>query len=166
MQIRAERQDDCAAIQTVNEAAFLTLDEAHLVNALREQAKPIISLLAEEEGSIVGHILFSPVTLPDHPELKLMGLAPMAVVPQHQREGIGSMLVVAGLEACQELKTDAVVVLGHPEYYPRFGFVPSVHFGIGCEYEVPEDVFMMLEITPGCLNNASGKIKYHAAFRQ
>jgi putative acetyltransferase len=93
-----------------------------------------------------------------------MGLAPMAVAPEHQRKGIGSALVRAGLEQCKRLGFGAVVVLGHPAYYPRFGFMSSAHFGIACEYEVPEDVFMVVELQPGFLRGASGKVKYHAAF--
>lgn len=151
-------------MQAVNEAAFEQPAEARLVAALREQANPIISLVAEDEGAIVGHILFSPVTLTGHPELKIMGLAPMAVAPERQREGIGSSLVRAGLDECRKLGFGAVVVLGHPEYYPRFGFTPAARFGIGCEYDVPEDVFMAMELEPGHLLNASGIIKYHEAF--
>ena len=164
MLIRAEQQKDIAAIHSVNEAAFLTPDEANLVAALREQAHPFISLVAEDDDKIVGHITFSPAELPGHPELKIMGLAPMAVLPQQQRDGIGSALVLAGLEECKVLGMDAVVVLGHPEYYPRFGFTPSAQFGFGCEYDVPAEVFMALELKPGCLSGVSGKIKYHAAF--
>ena len=108
--------------------------------------------------------MFSPVILPTHPELEIMGLAPMAVLPKHQRKGVGSALVRAGLEACQELGFGAVVVLGHPEYYPRFGFVPAARFDIGCEYEVPEEAFMLLELQPAYVSRACGKVKYHAAF--
>ncbi len=88
----------------------------------------------------------------------------MAVSPEHQRKGIGSALVQAGLEECKEFGFGAVVVLGHPEYYPRFGFRPSVQFNIGCPYEVPADVFMLLELRPGYLRGASGTVQYHAAF--
>jgi putative acetyltransferase len=107
--------------------------------------------------------MFSPVLLAGHSALKIMGLAPMAVLPEHQRTGIGSALVRAGLEACSDLGYGAVVVLGHPEYYPRFGFKPSTRFGIGCEYEVPEEVFMAIELQPGYLATASGKVQYHEA---
>ncbi|MGE5172674.1 MAG: GNAT family N-acetyltransferase [Betaproteobacteria bacterium] len=164
VQIRHERELDTAGVRAVNEAAFETATEAKLVVALREQARPVISLVADDEGVIVGHIMFSPVVLEGHPELKIMGLAPMAVLPERQRKGIGSALVRAGLEECKKLGFGAVVVLGHPEYYPRFGFLPSARFCIGCEYEVPEDAFMVKELYPGYLLGATGTIKYHAAF--
>ncbi len=165
MLIRAEQPGDWIAVHRVNESAFETPLEANLVDALRQQTSEAVSLVAEHRGAIIGHIMFSPVTLSKHPDLKLMGLAPMAVAPPHQRGGIGSALVRAGLERCRELGYGAVVVLGHPEYYPRFGFSPASRFGIGCEYDVPEDVFMMLELRPGFLEGASGVIRYHDAFR-
>ena len=164
MLIRDEEQKDWAAVHAVNASAFETPAEADLVDALREQAHPVISLVAVEGGTIVGHIMFSPVSLSGHPGLKIMGLAPMAVAPEQQRKGIGSALVRAGLDRCKQLGFGAVVVLGHPEYYPRFGFLPSTRFGIKCEYEVPEEVFMVFELLPGYLRDASGTIKYHAAF--
>jgi putative acetyltransferase len=162
--IRTEEETDSAAVRAVNEAAFERAAEADLVDALRAQAQPVVSLVAEEGGAVVGHIMFSPVSLPNHPSLKIMGLAPMAVAPEHQRKGIGSALVRAGLERCKELGFGAVVVLGHPEYYPRFGFAPSASHGLGCEYPVPEEAFMVLELQIGYLRGASGKVKYHAAF--
>jgi len=108
--------------------------------------------------------MFSPVTLSGHADLKIMGLAPMAVAPEQQNKGIGSALVRAGLERCKGLGFGAAVVLGHTWFYPRFGFVPSVRYGIGCEYEVPQDVFMVMELQPGYLREATGIIKFHAAF--
>lgn len=161
--IRTEEEQDWADVQAVNESAFERTAEAHLVAALREQAHPVISLVAEHGDAIVGHIMFSPVVLPVRPELRLMGLAPMAVAPEHQRKGIGSALVRVGLEQCKQLDFGAVVVLGHPEYYPRFGFSAAMRLSIGCEYEVPEEAFMVVELQPGYLHGASGKVKYHAA---
>jgi putative acetyltransferase len=163
--IRAEEERDWAAVHELNASVFEAPAEANLVNALRVQAQPVISLVAEHAGLVVGHILFSPVTLPGHVGLKIMGLAPMAVARFHQSQGIGSALVRAGLERCRALGVGAVVVLGHPEYYPRFGFSPSVCFGIGSEYEAPEEVFMVAELQPGFLRGASGTIQYHAAFK-
>ena len=163
MLIRAEEPRDWAAVHAVNVSAFETPIEANLVDALRAQVQPLVSLIAED-GAIVGHIMFSPVELSDHHALKIMGLAPMAVAPERQRQGIGSALVRAGLEECRQLGFGAVVVLGHPTYYPRFGFSSSARFGIGCEYDVPEEVFMAVELEAGFLNGASGRIKYHAAF--
>ena len=164
MKIRSEQPADIAAVRAVNGAAFETSTEADLVDALRTEAHPIVSLVAEENGAVVGHILFSPVTLLGHADLKVMGLAPMAVLPGQQRQGIGSALVRAGLQRCRELGCDAVVVLGHAGYYPRFGFVPASRFGIASEYDVPEDVFMALEIKRGVLRDKSGTARYHAAF--
>jgi putative acetyltransferase len=162
--IRAETPQDIAAIHGINAAAFETDTEARLVDALRERARPFVSLVAEEQGAVVGHILFTPVTLTGHPELNLMGLAPMAVTRARQRCGIGAALVRAGLERCRQLGCGAVVVLGHPSYYPRFGFMPSHRFGIACEYDAPPDAFMVLELAPDCLKGATGTINYQPAF--
>ena len=149
----------------MNTSAFETAAEANLVDALREQAHPVVSLVAEEGGEVIGHIMFSPVSLSGHPELRLMGLAPMAVAPAHQRKGIGSALVRAGLERCRQLGFGAVAVLGHPSYYPRFGFQPSARFGIGSEYEAPPEAFMLLKLQPGYLHGVTGTVQFHAAFK-
>ncbi|MCA1562042.1 MAG: N-acetyltransferase [Acidobacteria bacterium] len=161
MEIRRELPTDADAVRAVNQAAFEMSTEADLVDALRERAEPIVSLVPHDGESIIGHILFTPVTLSGHAELKIMGLAPMAVLPAQQRRGIGSALV---LEGCKQLGYGVVIVLGHSEYYPRFGFVPASRFGIGCEYDVPDEVFMALELLPGVLGGKSGTIRYHAAF--
>jgi putative acetyltransferase len=164
MLIRNEERRDWAAVHAVNESAFGTPAEANLVDALREHAHPIVSLVAEDNETIVGHIMFSPVSLSGHPGLEMMGLAPMAIAPGHQRKGIGSALVRAGLEQCKQMGCVAVVVLGHPAFYPRFGFSASTRFGIGSEYKVPEEVFMATELRPGALHDKAGTVKYHAAF--
>lgn len=145
-------------------SAFETSAEADLVDALRAQARPIVSLVAEVDGEIVGHILLSPVALDGHPELRLMGLAPIAVAPAHQRQGIGSALVRAGLERCRRLGFGVVVVLGHPSYYPRFGFAPPVRFGIRCERDAPEEAFMLIALQPEYLQEASGIARFHSVF--
>lgn len=166
MLIRDEREADRTAIFNLNAAAFPTDAEARLVDALRSRAHPTVSLVAEnEEGIIVGHILFSPVTLREHPDRFLMGLAPMAVLPDRQRSGIGSALVRAGLKSCAALGAGAVVVLGHPDYYPKFGFVPSIGFGVVSTYDVPPEVFLALELKPGTLDGG-GTVVYHAAFNE
>ena len=120
VRVRPEGAADIATIRALNEAAFATSTEADLIEALRGHAEPIISLVADDAGTIVGHVLFSPVTLLGHEELKLMGLAPMSVLPTYQRGGIGSALVGAGLQRCAELGCDVVVVLGHPESLSPF----------------------------------------------
>ena len=164
MLIRSENDHDRESVHAINVAAFESPEEADLVDALRARAEPLVSLVAEDQGAVVGHIMFSPVSLPGHPRLKIMGLAPMAVTPQLQRQGIGSLLVRAGLEQCRQDGFAAVVVLGHPEYYPRFGFSPSSRFGIDSEYGVPEGVFMAMELRPGALDGKTGTVKYHAEF--
>jgi putative acetyltransferase len=163
--VRPEQDGDRAAVRAVNAAAFASTAEADLVAALREQARQLVSLVAESGGVVVGHILFSPVTIDGRAGLKIMGLAPMAVSPEQQRRGVGTALVKAGLELCRQLGAGAAVVLGHPSYYPRFGFQPAARFGIGCEYDAPEDAFMLLELQPGYLRGVSGTARYHAAFR-
>ena len=128
MHIRHETNQDIGAVRTLNIKAFDTPSEADLVDSLRGNVQPLISLVAEQDQHILGHIMFSPVTLSGHPGLNMMGLGPMAVAPPHQRKGIGSQLVHAGLEQCRKLGCIVVVVLGHPEFYPRFGFVPSTRY--------------------------------------
>ncbi|MCX6356155.1 MAG: N-acetyltransferase [Candidatus Aureabacteria bacterium] len=164
VKIRPEQETDIAQIHAVNAAAFPTSAEAILVDNLRQSASPLISLVAEHNGKIIGHILFTPMTLPASATVKVMGLAPMAVLPENQRQGIGSTLIKAGLIACKDLGAGAVVVLGHPDYYPKFGFVPASHFGLRTEYDVPDEVFMALEVVLGALKGISGVVKYHGAF--
>ena len=164
MLVRAEKECDRDAVRKINKSAFDTPSEADLVDALRKNAQPVVSLVAEENGDVVGHIIFSPVSLSGHSDIHMMGLGPMAVEPGHQNRGIGSALVRTGLEHCRKLNFDAVVVLGHPEYYPRFGFSPSSEFGIDSEYNVPEEVFMAMELRQEALEGKTGIVRYHPAF--
>ena len=165
MIIRVETDKDKTAIYNIHQSAFETSYEAELVDKLCEQAMPFISLVVEEGGKVVGHTLFTPVTLINHTELKIMGLAPMAVLLKYQHKGIGSALVNAGLDQCTKLGYGAVVVLGHQEYYPRFRFIPAIRFGLSCEYDAPEDAFMCIELQKNYLHGATGKISYHPAFK-
>jgi len=164
--IRAEQVQDKTPIEKINRAAFEGDDEVELVNALRDSGCEYLSLVAEMDDKVVAFILFTPVTLTgNHSNLKLLGLAPMAVLPEYQSQGIGSALVKQGLEECRARGYDAIVVLGHADYYPKFGFVPSDEYGIQSEYDVPREVFMIQELVPGCLKGKSGVIQYHQAFR-
>ena len=164
MHVRLERPEDVNAVRAVNQTAFERAAESDLVDTLRRIARPIVSLVAEVDGAIVGHILFSPVTLSSDPDLRVAGLAPMAVTPARQRQGIGSALVRAGLEECRAQGFVAVVVLGHARFYPRFGFAPASRFGINSTYAVPDDVFMALELVRRALSGKRGDIHYHPAF--
>jgi putative acetyltransferase len=164
MRIRREDKADRAAIHAVNRAAFGTSVEADLVDVLRRKGGNLVSLVAVVDDAVVGHVLFSPVSLSEHDNLNIMGLGPMAVAPDHQRKGIGSALVREGLKRCKQLGCQAVVVLGHAEYYPRFGFVPAARYAIRSEYDVPDDVFMIAELVVGALHGASGVIRYDEAF--
>jgi putative acetyltransferase len=162
--IRAETADDIPAVRRVNELAFGQPDEADLVDALRANARPHISLVAVSEGLVVGHIFFSPVTLvAEDSGPAILALAPMAVLPQSQQQGVGSHLVREGLKECQRIGCDMVVVLGHPEYYPRFGFVPASQKGLRCEYPVPDEVFMVAELKPNALSGR-GLVRYRPEF--
>jgi putative acetyltransferase len=163
--IRTEQPGDIPAVRRVNGIAFETALEADLVDALRQRARPVISLVAAIEDEVIGHIMLSPVTLSSQPDARIMGLAPMAVVPERQRQGIGSELVRSGLEECRRLGFVAVVLIGHPAYYPRFGFLRASGFGLVSEFDVPDETFMALELTPGALLNP-GTIRFHPAFAE
>lgn len=164
MIVRPELPGDRAAVRVVNESAFGQPTEADLVEALHRAGAATVALVAEIDGAVAGHILFSPVEVEPPAGRLLLGLAPMAVAPHLQRIGIGSRLVRAGLERCRELGRAGVVVLGHPEYYPRFGFVPAHRLGLRCEYDVPPEVFMAQELAPGALAGTAGLVLYHSAF--
>lgn len=160
--IRDERPGDRDAVFAINAAAFPTEDEARLVDRLRDCAEPLISLVATDGDETVGHILFTHAEL--DADALVMGLAPMAVAPERQRQGIGSALVRAGLDRCREIGAGVVIVLGHADYYPRFGFARASTFGVKSEYDVPDEVFMVLELVPGAA--AGGTARYHAAFNE
>jgi putative acetyltransferase len=167
MIIRDEHPRDIQSIFEVNRRAFGGLDEARLVDALRAASAVTLSLVAEDaEGRVIGHILFSPVRAetPDGDTIVGVGLAPMAVAPESQRHGVGSALVRAGLDRLTSGGQRFVVVLGHSEYYPRFGFVPASHHGMRWERPAPDEAFMVRELSPGALGSVSGIVRYHPCF--
>lgn len=165
MTIRAERPEDVALIHQIHVQAFGRAEEANLVDALRRNGKATFSLVAEDNGRVVGHILFSPVVL-ETPEgaINGLGLAPLAVTPERQNEGIGSLLVEVGLSHCRQAGCPFVVVLGHPDFYPRFGFVPASRFRIKSEYDVRDEVFLLAELQQGLLLGVTGTAKYTNEF--
>ena len=165
--IRHEIPQDIPDIRKVNAAAFDTNAEADLVDALRDEGAILLSHVAVLKNTIVEHILFSPVVIESNTSnFPVAGLGPMAVLPEHQRKGIGSKLVEAGLEGCLSQGHQAVVVLGHPEFYPRFGFVSSKQYFITSEYDVPPKVFMVKELRPNALAGHTGIAKYHHLFNK
>jgi len=164
--IRRETPKDIDSIRRVNEQAFGQKEEADIIDKLRNRAMVVISLVAVQADQLVGHILFSPVTVESkHSSFAAIMLAPMAVLPAYQRKGIGSQLVGVSLEECRRLGHEIVVVLGHPDYYPRFGFVPAKTRGIYCEFEVPDEAWMVLELREGALAGKSGTVKFQPEFQ-
>lgn len=164
MLIRPETAADVDSIRQVHRLAFGGDDERRIVDRLRETAHPIISLVADD-GGVVGHIMFSPLTLGQGNARLLMGLGPVGVTPARQRQAIGSALVLTGLEECRRIGVVGSVVVGHPEYYQRFGYTRASAFGLTCQFEVPDDVFMALELVKGAFDGG-GLIRYHAAFSE
>lgn len=164
--IRAETAADVEAVRRVNELAFGRPAEANLVDALRSNVQPIISLVAILDDQVVGHILFSPVTIESEAEAFVaMGLAPVAVRPEYQNRGVGAALIRSGLAECRRLGHEIVIVLGHPAYYPRFGFVIASTLGIRCEFDVPDEAYMVAELTPGALRGRRGVVHYRPEFQ-
>jgi putative acetyltransferase len=161
--IRVERADDRAAIRQVNEAAFGTPEEADLVDALRRDGVVLLSIVAEVDAHVVGHVLFSRLSI-DAPTgaIAAVALAPMAVAPSRQRGGIGGSLIRYGLAVLRSLGERIVIVVGHPDYYPRFGF--SSELARPLDGPFPRDAFMALELSPGALDGVRGPVRYPEAF--
>jgi len=165
IEIRDERPEDYFAIRDVNVLAFGRSAEALLVERLRAANKAVISRVATIDQHVVGHILFSPVTVESAPTtFSGLGLAPMSVLPEFQNRGIGSKLVHDGLEACKGKGYDLVVVLGHINFYPRFGFLRASDHGLSNEYGAL-DAFMVIELRQGALKAVGGLVKYAPEFQ-
>lgn len=165
IKIREEQPQDIGVIRDVNIKAFGQTQEADVVDKLRLKCGDLLSLVAMMQDKVVGHILFSPATIESgNRTVYGMGLAPMAVLPEYQRQGIGSELIRAGIARLKGRQCPFVIVLGHAEYYPRFGFEPASRHGIRSEWEVPDEVFMILVINESEMHRISGVARYRPEF--
>lgn len=164
--IRSETPEDRVGVHAVLGRSFPTDAEARLVEALRGNTEPQVSLVAvDAAGEVVGHILFTRVEIRSRTDVSsAMALGPMAVLPELHRKGTGSALVEAGLSACAAASELVVVVLGHPDYYPRFGFWPAWDFGLYYSVPGPNPAFMVCELAHGALRGRTGEVVYHDAF--
>ena len=163
--IREECPEDIEAIRAVNQEAFGQPQEGQLVDALRTNGGVLLSLVATLNGRVVGHILYSPLSVGSDGEKVIgAGLGPMAVLAEYQRQGIGGKLIETGNQKLREVGCAFIVVLGHLEYYPRFGFKPASGYGIQCEWDVPDNVFMVLVMDQSKMKGVSGLAKYRQEF--
>ena len=166
-EIRREQASDHERVDEIQQAAFGRADEARLVQILRVQAQPQLSLVAEQAGELVGHVFFSPVEIVDPgPAVASAGLAPLAVSPSVQGRGAGSALVRAGLREGIALGWQAVFLLGNPAYYARFGFEQAALRDLHYESEAFDSAFQCLELVPGALADCRGWVRYHGAFAE
>jgi putative acetyltransferase len=167
VEIRKEQPQDIPLIHQVNKRAFGHLLEADLVDRLRRNCNDLLSLVAVAGNEIVGHILFTSITVEgEETTVEGMALAPMAVLPEYQRQGIGSKLVRAGIARLESSDCAFVIVLGHADYYPRFGFEPASSYGVRCEWEVPDDAFMILVLKESVMQGISGVARYRPEFAE
>lgn len=167
--VRPETPQDIASIASINRLAFHGEAEAGLVKTLRATtpAPKFLSLVAEWQRQPVGHTLFTPIQIQTESETKpAWALAPMAVLPEYQRKGVGTDLVRAGLARCVQAGPAIVIVLGHPHYYPRFGFEPASRWGLRCPFPAPDEAFMALALKPGALDGVVGDVEYPPAFHE
>jgi len=165
--VRPEQQADIDDIYELNKLAFGQDNEARLVGLLRSAPGyvPGLSLVASAENALVGHILFSKIfVVSGDARHETLALAPMSVHPRYQKQGVGARLITQGLESARDMGFGSVVVLGHEHYYPKFGFVPASRWGIRAPIDVPDDVFMAIELLPGSLKNISGIVEYPVEF--
>ena len=167
MIVRHEERQDIAAIRYVNEQAFGGAGEANAIDALRDRGVAMLSLVAVIDDRVVGHLLFTPAAIEsaDH-TWPALGLAPLAVLPEYQRQGIGTALMKAGLAECAQLGHERIIVLGHPAYYPRFGFQRASQYGIRFEFEAPDEACMILALSPGALDGVSGVAQYQPEWNE
>ncbi len=162
--IREERPHDLEAVRRINEIAFEQGPEVAIVDELRKSCREYCSFVAVDQDIVVGHIVFTPVTL-DGSRVTGMGLAPMAVLPSYQNQGIGFLLVRQGLQHLQQSGCPFVIVLGHPEYYPRFGFEPASHYKLKSQWDgVPDEAFMVVVFDRDVLPGEGGIARYRAEF--
>jgi putative acetyltransferase len=164
-----ETNDDLVSIREVVTAAFGQTDEAKLIEVIRNSQNfiPELSIVAVEDGEVLGHILFSAIGIEAQGQIvPALALAPLAVTPNCQRQGIGSQLIQNGLSKCRQLDHSIVVVVGHPHYYGRFGFQKASQFSLHSSISFPDEVFMVLELKPGALSNISGTVRYPAYFEE
>lgn len=169
MLIRPEQPQDIDAITEVNQLAFEREEEANLVIQLRDQATPYLSMVAQtDDHQIVGHIFYSPATIQTADgNVAGMGLAPMSVHPDHQQQGVGKQLLKHSLDQIAQMKAPYVIVLGHADYYPQFGFVPASLRNIHCQWMgIPDEVFMILILDPTIMQPVSGTAFYHPTFNK
>jgi putative acetyltransferase len=162
-EIRAEKPGDVPAVREVNRLAFGREDEAKLVDDLRNGTYARISLVARREDKIVGHVMFSALSLEtEYGSLEALALAPVAVVPEAQGQGVGSALIQEGLRRCAGLGHSIAIVLGEPDYYSRFGFSSTLARKLRSRYS--GEAFMALELTPQALNGVEGDVRYSPPF--
>jgi predicted N-acetyltransferase YhbS len=166
MKIREENANDYNAVYTLNDRSFGQKDESDLIERIRKGNCfiPELSLVAEKDGKIIGHILFSKIKIRGDVESDSLALAPMAVLPEFQKRGIGGKLIREGLRKAKELGFESVIVLGHKGYYPKFGFKKASQWGIVCSFEVPDEAFMAIELIEGALSGKAGTIVYPEEF--
>lgn len=162
VEIREEQPGDIRQIRALHERAFAQGLEAGIVDALRSNAAVLLSLVAIAAGRLVGHVMYSPASI----DGKIAGaaLGPMAVEPELQRRGIGSELVRAGNEKLEEAGLPFIIVLGHADFYPRFGFRPAAHRKVTCDWNVPDDAFMLLVLDERRMRGVSGRARYRDEF--
>jgi len=159
--VREERPEDVVSIREVNRRAFGQDQEGNIVDALRSNGAVLLSLVAMQDDQVVGHVLYSPISVGSATGA---ALGPMAVVPEFQRQGVGGTLIETGNRIIKDRGYPFIIVLGHAEYYPRFGFVPARSRGIQCEWDVPDDVFMLLVLDEEKMRGVSGISKYRQEF--
>lgn len=166
IEIRNEKADDYDGVAGINDLAFGQPIEGEIIEKIRDACEEILSLVAQKDGDIVGHILFSPVLIGnDEKDIKAMGLGPMAVLPEYQQQGIGTQLVNEGIKILKNLNYHLLIVLGHPDYYPRFGFEKASIYGLIPRWEgIPDEAFMVLFLDTSARKRASGVVRYRDEF--